>query len=105
MFNWFKKEPPVMETKVVPVQGQPVILNAENKTPEFRLSRAANRVHNLKRKLFKLESGRLKGDPQRIAEVIAQTKQAIGEWEKKVRIYEFELSVERGAPINKEENE
>ena len=73
-----------------PLQGHKVSINESGKTPHQRRDRAAARIDNLKGKLRRLER---KPRTERIMLVKQQTQFAIDEWEKRLKVAEFELGL------------
>lgn len=72
------------------LRGAAVHVNDGKATPEQRLKRAQNRVHNLSGKLDRLQ----RREASEV--VIAATEHAISEWDKRRRLADFELQLERG---------
>lgn len=83
------------DTKKSTMQGLSVSINEGNQTPEQRYQRAKTRVENLTRKLLRLQDGR-HGQSKELDAIVLQTRIAIGEWEKRMKIAEFEIKVQRG---------
>ena len=82
-------------TRESAVQGLSVSINEGNRTPEQRYQRAKTRVENLTRKLIRIQDGR-HPKSRELDMVVAQTRFAIDEWEKRMKIAEFEMKVQRG---------
>lgn len=72
------------------IQGLSVSINEGNRTPEQRYERAKCRVENLTGKLRRLNRRPSSAD---IENMIRQTRFAIGEWEKRMKIAEFEINL------------
>lgn len=79
----------IFSKKKLPMQGKAVSINEGSKTPMERYKRAYSRVYNLTRKLDKHRARDVSLD------AIAQTEFAINEWEKRMKVAEFELKLEK----------
>lgn len=81
----------------VVVEGGSVHINEGAKSPEQRLDRAKGRVSTLTHKLKRLSDGRYNGyDPAVLKASVDNTKKALVEWTKRMKIAEYEIKVTRG---------
>jgi hypothetical protein len=71
--------------------GQPVHVNDSGTPPEQRYERSKERVYNLERKLIRLERREKKSSD--VLTAIDQTRFAIEEWRKRMKMAEFELDL------------
>lgn len=77
--------------------GQPVTINDGQLSVEQRYLRAKGRVESLQGKLRRLtDPSRNRKETEHLLTMIDQTKFAIIEWEKRMKVAKFELDLEAG---------
>ena len=78
-----------------PIVGQPVSINVDQQSPQFKKERAETRVVNLKGKLSRLQ---LRQQTKEVQQEIANTEEAIKRWGQVLEVALLELShIEEGS--------